>query len=112
LAPIFAFIGSSPFPVAGLFGRQLRGPHDALIFLGYRRQALVEKFLDALSAIGLRGEDVAFGIGGDAVHPVELSWLAPAFAKRREDFERIAVDDVNAVVFAIGKVDIFLLRVL
>ena len=53
-----------------------------------------------------------FGVGGDAVHGVELARLAAAFAEAGHDFERIALDDVDPVVHAVGQIHILLLRIL
>ena len=74
--------------------------------------ALVYELLHALAAIGLGRVDVAFRIGGDAVDAVEFARLPATFAERRQHFERVAIEDVHAVVFAVGKVDVFLLRIL
>ena len=51
------------------------------------------------------------GIDGDAMHAVKFARLASAFAERCEQFQGLAIDDVHAVVFAVGQVDIFLLRI-
>ena len=56
-------------------------PHNALIFLGDRRQAFVYELLHTLTPVGLRGEDVAFRIGGNAVDAVEFTGLASSFSE-------------------------------
>src|ERR1019366_6135982 len=87
-------------------------PKYALIFLGDRPQSFVNELLDALPAIRFGNVDVAFGIGGDAVRAVEFSRLASALSKSRQHFQGIAQQDVDAVVLAVGQVNVFLLRVL
>src|SRR6202043_803772 len=65
----------------------------------------------ALAAPGFGGKEVAFGIDGNAVHAVEFTRLASALAEAGHDFEGIAVEDVHAVVHAVGQKDIFLLGI-
>src|SRR5690242_20030975 len=65
-------------------------PHHTLFALGHRADALVHEALHALALVGLGCVDVAFGVGRDAVHRVELAGLAAAVAERRELGERHA----------------------
>src|ERR1019366_4817891 len=92
--------GDAPQPAADNFGnfRLLFRPQDALVFLRDRSQAFVNELLHALPAIGLGYIDVAFRIGGDAVRAVEFTGLASALSKGRQNFERIAQENVDAVV--------------
>src|SRR3970282_166690 len=73
-------------------------PQDALIQCSDRTQALINELLDTLAAIGFRSENVSLGIGGDAVHCVELARLASAVAEAGQDFEGVAVQDVDFFV--------------
>src|SRR3990172_11230249 len=82
---------SGGFPSATLLWRP--GPQDALVLRAHRGHPLVDELLDALPLVGFRGVDVALGVGGDAVHAVELPRLAAAVAEAREDFELLPVDD-------------------
>src|SRR5947209_7700824 len=91
--------------------RSLR-PHHTLVLLSNCRQALVEELLNALAAICLGSENVALGIGGDAVHGVELARLPAPIAEAGQDLHGFASDDIHLLVGAIGKVDVLLLRVL
>src|SRR6202142_1144581 len=81
------------------------GPDHALVLRGNRRQAPIIKFLDALAAKRFSGEDISFGIGGDAVHGVKFTRLASAISETREYFHRFAIQDVNFVVRTIGHVN-------
>src|SRR5215475_11088693 len=91
--------------------RSLR-PHHTLVLLGDCRQALVEELLDALAAVCFGGEDVAFGIGGDAMHGIKLARLPAAIAEAGQDLHGFASDDIHLLIGAIGEVDILLLRIL
>ena len=44
-----------------------------------------------------------FGIGRDAVHAVELAGLAAAVAEGGDLLERVAHDDADALVLAVGE---------
>src|SRR5437879_5090025 len=79
-------------------------PHDALILLRDRRHPLVQKLLDALAAVGLGREDVAFRIRGDAVDGVEFAGLTAAIAEAGEDLHGVALDDVHLLVRPIGEI--------
>src|SRR2546426_10327073 len=81
-----------------------RRPGRALIRLRHRSQTFVGELLDALSFVGLGRIDVAPRIGRDVVHAMPLTWLAAAFAERRQDVERLAPQDVNERVLAVGDV--------
>src|SRR6202163_4937336 len=87
------------------------GPNDPLILFCDRRQALVNKLLDALPVIGLGGEYVALRIRGDAVYGVEFTRLPPAVAEAGHHFQRFAIDDPDLLVGAVRQEDIFLLRI-
>src|SRR5438093_4963458 len=86
-------------------------PDHSLIFFRHRREAPVRELLHALAAIRLGCVDVALRIGGDAVHAVELARLPPAFAKAREELERVAQDYVDLLVLAVGEIQVLLLRI-
>src|SRR6478609_7538783 len=88
-----------------------RRPRRALIRLRHRFHALEDEFLDALAFVGFGRIDVAARIGCDVVDAVPLAWLAAALAKRREDLERIAPEDVDERVFAVSDVEKCLLRI-
>src|SRR5262249_15024401 len=87
-------------------------PDRSLILFRYRRETFVEESLDALTAISLGRVDVAFRIGRDAVHSVELARLTSAVAETRQDFERVAKHDVDLVVRTVDQIDLVLLRIL
>src|SRR5882672_8524119 len=91
--------------------RSLR-PNHTLVLLSNCRQTLVEELLEALAAVCLGGENVAFGIGGDAMHGIKLPWLPAAIAEAGQDLHGFASDDIHLLVGAIGKVNVLLLRVL
>src|SRR5712692_4132914 len=97
-------------PGLALFFRSFR-PQDSLIFLRDRPQSFVNELLHALPPIRLGYIDVAFRIRSDAVRAVEFTGLASALAECRQNFERIAEENVDAVVLPIGQIDILLLRV-
>src|SRR6185312_7949141 len=88
-----------------------RGPDDALVRFRDGPHAFVKEALDALPAIRLGCIDVAFRIGRDAVDAVEFAGLASAIPEAGEHFERVAIDDVHLVVFAVRDVEELLLRV-
>src|ERR1700722_6248734 len=94
--------------------RALRGlgPQYALILLGDRSQTLVNEFLHALPAIGFRREDIALGVSRNAMHGVECAGLPSAVPEAGQHFERLAIENVNLLVRAVGEVDVLLLRVL
>src|SRR5437867_8365784 len=73
----------------------LRRPDSSLIRLGHRRETLVDKLLQTLTAVRFGRVDVALRVGRDAVHGVELSRLAAAVAEAGELGERLAIEDVN-----------------
>src|SRR5580704_4612917 len=86
-----------------LLERALRGlgPDYALVLCSYFGQAFVIEFLDSLAAEGFAGEDISFGVGGDAVDRVEFAGLAAAVAETGQHFHRLAIENVNCVVRAI-----------
>src|SRR5207249_1745199 len=90
----------------------LLGPHHSLIGFCDRREAFVSEFLNPLAAIRFGGVDVPLRIGGDAVHAVEFSRLPPALAERRQQIERLPIEDVHAIVLAVGEIEVGLLRIL
>src|SRR5687768_5281572 len=73
-------------------------PDGALVQGTHRADALVHEFLQALPFPGFRRVDVALRIGGDAVHAVELPRLPAAGAEAGEQLQRVALQDVDAVV--------------
>ena len=81
-------------------------------FLVTGGHALVHELLHALAAIGLGREDVALGVGGDAVHGIEFAGLPSAVAEAGQNLQRLAVDNVDLLVRAVGQIDVLLLRVL
>src|SRR6266481_2267650 len=87
-------------------------PHHALVLLGDRRQSFIEELLDSLPTIGLGCKDVALRIGGDAMHRVELTRLPAAVTEGSENFERIALQDVDLHIRPVGDIKILLLRIL
>jgi len=82
-----------------------------LIFCGDGGQSFIHELLDALAAVGFGRIDVALGIRRDAVHAVEFAGLAAAFAESGQDFERLPVEDVNAIVLAVGEINVLLLGI-
>src|SRR5262249_1271120 len=88
-----------------------RGPDRALILLGHRAETFVDKLLQPLTAIRLGRVDVALRVGRDAVHGVELPRLTAAVAEAGELGQRLAIEDVNFLVGAVGEIQILLLRI-
>src|SRR5215470_12695282 len=82
-----------------------------ILALGDRLHPLVEEPLQAAAVVGFGRVDVALRVGGDAVHGVELAGHLAAVAEAREDFQRLAIENPDAFVFAVGEVDELLLRV-
>src|SRR5690606_41854010 len=94
--------------------RELRpvfGPGCAAVCRRYRRHSLVHELLQSLTFVGFDGIYVAFRIRGQVVHSVELAGISPAVAETRQDLERLALDDVDLHVLAVGKIDEPLFRV-
>src|SRR3977135_3554029 len=87
-------------------------PQDALAPPRARTYALVDEFLHALAFVRFRRIEVALGIGGDAVHAVELARLATAVAEVGDFLERVAQDDAHLLVLAVGEEHEALLAVL
>src|SRR5215813_3380654 len=75
-------------------------------------QAFVNEFLDAFPFVGLASVDVALRIHSDAAHPVELARHPPAVAKAQDDLKRIAQQDEDLLVVAIGDIEKALLWIL
>src|SRR5436190_11852225 len=90
----------------------LLGPQGALIGFGYGAEALVQESLNALAAVRLGCVDVAFRITRDAVHRVELSRLSAAVAEAGENFQRVALHDVDLFVSAVDQIKELLLGIL
>src|SRR5262245_16400930 len=86
-------------------------PYGSLILLRHWRESFVDEFLQPSPLVGLGRIDVAFGIGSNAMHAVELTGLSPAVAEAGQDFQRIAQQDVDLLVATVGDVEILLLRV-
>ena len=76
-------------------------PHDTLVFFRDRSQAFVNELLHAPTFVGLGGVEVAFRIGGNVMYPVELTRLTSTIPEARQDFERIAQQDVHLRVLSI-----------
>src|SRR5262245_18567032 len=100
-----------PVPAAWLAIRSALRPEHALVAGQHGAHALVDELLQPLTFPGLGRVDVALGVGGDAVHAVELAGLASAVAEAGQDFHRLAQQDVDLLVAAVGDVEILLLRV-
>src|ERR1700688_4919512 len=77
------------------------GPDDTLVFLGHRCEPLIHEALHALAAIRFGGVDVALRIGGNAMHAVELDGLPSPLAEGGQDFQRLPIQNVDAVILAI-----------
>src|SRR5215813_2320158 len=101
-------MGAAPMSESLLF---LRRPNDALIFFGDRAQTFIYEPLHTLAAIRFRCVDIAFGISRDTVHAIEHSGLPTPFAESGQHLQRFPVDDVDAIVLAIGEINVFLLRI-
>src|SRR5260370_4431707 len=86
-------------------------PQNALILGRHRREAFVDKSLHPLPPIRLRGVEVPFGIGRDAVDTVEFARLASAFPKAGQHFQRLTIQNAYLVGLAVRQVNIFLLRI-
>src|SRR5262245_54308444 len=86
-------------------------PERALGLAGNRREAAEHELLDALAFVSLRRVDVALRVDGDAVHAEELPGLPAAVAEARQDPHCLAIDDVDALVQAVGEVDVGLARI-
>src|SRR5438132_4194854 len=97
--------------VASVRGR-LRRPDGALVLLRDRREALEHELLQPLTAVRLGHVDVALRVGRDAVDRVELARLPAAVAEARELGQRLAIEDVDLLVGAVGEIEILLLRIL
>ena len=86
-------------------------PQYALAAGGHGTYTLVDELLHPLALVSLGRVDVAFRIGGDAVHAIELAGLASAVAEVGNLLERVAQDDAHFFVGAVGEENEFLLRV-
>src|ERR1041384_2891678 len=89
----------------------LRWPHSSLIQLCHRRETFIHELLQASAFVGFGGVDVPFRIRSDAVHAIELTGLASTIGEARQDFKRVALDDVHLLVTTVGEIDILLLWV-
>src|SRR3954451_13005465 len=103
----------SPQPLAmtrpeRLVSGRLSRPHGALVGLGHRAETLVDKLLQTLAAVRLGRVDVAFRVGRDAVHCVELPGLPAAVAEARELGERLPIEYADLLVGAVGQVEVLL----
>src|SRR6266567_3135719 len=86
-------------------------PQCALVLFRHGSETFVDELLHTLAAVGFGGVYVAFRIGGDAVHGVELAGLASAVAEAGEHLKRFAVQDVDLLVRAVGQIKVLLLRI-
>src|SRR6266850_1562501 len=100
---VSAWPSNSESRVLGKAGAASARPQHALLPLPNRAYALVDEFLHALAFVSLRGIEVALGVGGDAVHAVELARLATAVAEVGDFLERVAKDDAHLLVLAVGE---------
>src|SRR6185503_18373013 len=73
-------------------------PDHALVHFRHWGESLVDEFLEPLAAIRLGGVDVTLRIHRDAMHPIKLAGLPSAVAKAVQDFERLAIQNVDLVV--------------
>src|ERR1700716_1798385 len=78
-------------------------PQHALAPARNRAYALVDEFLHALSFVSLGRVEVALGIGGDAVHAVELARLATAVSEVGDFLERVTHYNAHLFVLAVGE---------
>src|SRR5262249_28985440 len=53
-------------------------PEHALVAARHRSNPLIDEFLSPLPLVSFSRVEIALGIGRNAVHAVELAWLAPA----------------------------------
>src|SRR5437660_11745787 len=86
-------------------------PQYTLVFLGDRTESFVDELLDALAAIGFPCVDISFRIGGDAMHAVEFAGLAPTFTECSQDLKGLAIENMHAIILAVGEVEVLLLRI-
>ena len=75
------------------------------------RQPLVEEALQPAALIGLHGVQVALRVGGDVVQRVPLAGIVAALAEVGELLHRLAIEDAQLLVAAVGHVEVLLLRV-
>src|SRR5678809_190381 len=87
-------------------------PYGSLLLTRHGAEPFVDELLQTLSFVGFRGVEVALRVHGDAVHGVELPRLASTVAEAGELFERIAAQDADLHVVAVGHVQIRLRRIL
>src|SRR5262245_24774858 len=95
------------YPFLFSFPRAPRAPRG----LNGCSQSFVNELLDAFSFVGLACIDITLRIYGDAANGVELARHASARAEARDDFERVAPQDEDLFVVAVGDVEEALLRV-
>src|SRR5215472_2755024 len=84
-------------------------PDHTLVLLCYRSQSAIDEFLNPLATIGFRCVDIAFRIRGDAVHAVKFAGLPSALAESRQHFQRLSIQNVDAIIFSVGRIKKFLL---
>src|SRR3954454_21037990 len=84
-------------------------PERPLLRLRHRPEAFEEEPLHSRAGVRLGRVQVPFRIGRQVVHAEELPGATPAVTKRGEHLERAAKQDVDLLVYAIGRVDICLL---
>src|SRR6185503_20640563 len=87
-------------------------PYGSLLLARHGAEPFVDELLETLSFVGFGRVEIAFRIHGDAVDGVELSRLSSAITKAGELFERVAAQDADLHVVAIGQVEIGLGRIL
>src|SRR5262249_55482646 len=86
-------------------------PHHSLI-LRDAADALVGELLDPLALVGLGREDVALRVRRDRVHGEPHARLTTAVAELRDRLERLPIHHVDALVLAVGEIDVLLRRIL
>src|SRR5437588_2653010 len=85
------------------------GRPDGTLGFTHRAHAFKCELLDPLSLVRLRRIQVAFRVGGDAVHGVELAGLPSAIAEARQLGHRRAIEHMDFLVGAIGEEEVLLL---
>src|SRR5690349_5850362 len=88
----------------------LSWPWRPLVRARNRAETLINEALHALSFPRLGRVDVPLRIGGDTVHPEELTRLPPAIAERRQLLQRVALDDPHLLIGTISQIHVALLR--
>src|SRR4030095_13268134 len=88
------------------------GPGRSLIHFCYVCQSLINKFLNAFSFVGFCSVEIPLGVGCDAVHGEELSWLPTAIAKAGENLQSLPEDDVDLFILSVRQKQVLLVGIL